>query len=205
MPTLCPVTNATTEHQDTYLVCVCVCFCVCVRMRGGQCVDVSVTNARFFPSTRCRVSHFHWHRVCAVGSICGSEECCGITVPNTSSPKTCQPLQRGLGGAKDSFKVKPAPSGETEDKKWAFVFKVWNVDIFEVWCWTAGRNPPENHSGCHSRMRRLGKMPIRLHEVIKWYTKGCLEDCETRGRIGLSSAGAELEAAAQVATPSSHL
>lgn len=42
---------------------------------------------------------------------------CGVTVPNTSSPEACHPLQRGLGGAKHSFKVKPAPSGETEGKK----------------------------------------------------------------------------------------
>lgn len=35
--------------------------------------------------------------------------------------------------------------------------------------------------------------------------KRFLEDCKSRCRIGLSSASMELEAAAEVATPSSHL
>lgn len=114
--TPCPVANATTEHLDSYTVSVSVYVCVCQNER--RTMRCECNNYSF--SCHPQVFHSHLHPDCAVGSICRSEECFWLWRhhSNTSSPKACHPLKRGLGGAKDSFKVKPALSGETEERKW---------------------------------------------------------------------------------------
>lgn len=69
------------------------------------------------PVSMCLISTFSMFAPVVLSADRESVSDCGATVPNASSPEACHPLQLGFGGVKDSLKVKPAQSGETEGRK----------------------------------------------------------------------------------------